>query len=337
MEMLGSNQKRLHPRPMISVVLPTRNRVNLIHETFASVQDQSIDTWELIVVDDHSNDGTDAVVKLLADGDRRIRYVRSVAGCKGAPAARNFGLRKSRGEFILFLDDDDLLAPDCLRQRLGVMESCPSADIAIGVHKTFDVSPHLEEALTPKRMSDDLMVDFLSFADPWATGGVLWRKSSLERLGPNPWRESLTFYQDWELSIRALAHGFHPVPTGFVDWFLRRDANPRISSCHRRSPEDTLALIDAVAENLESSNYEEWLPSVAFNLSRRLAYAGRLEDALKCWGECLGRSYITRTLYLAGMPMMAMARFQRLQRPVQTITGKFSPRLLKGIPLMTLA
>ncbi|MCF8257313.1 MAG: glycosyltransferase family 2 protein [Flavobacteriales bacterium] len=91
--------------PRFSIVIPAYNRAELLKETIASVQAQSFEDWECIIVDDGSTDHTRQVVKQIACDDPRIRYVHQPNAERSA--ARNNGIRHSKGQYICFLDSDD--------------------------------------------------------------------------------------------------------------------------------------------------------------------------------------------------------------------------------------
>lgn len=108
--------------PVVSVVIPTYNRADLVVRAVASVQRQSLDGWDLVVVDDASTDDTDARIDRL--GDPRIRYVRrEVNG--GVAVAQNCGIDRATGRYVLFLHSDDELLPDCLRRLSDVLDRAP--------------------------------------------------------------------------------------------------------------------------------------------------------------------------------------------------------------------
>ncbi len=100
--------------PWITVYLPTRNRADLLCEAVESVLAQEFRDFELLVVDDASDDGTPDVGNRYARGDSRVRYIRQPSP-KGAPAARNRAIDEARGTYVTGIDDDDLMLP----QRLG--------------------------------------------------------------------------------------------------------------------------------------------------------------------------------------------------------------------------
>ncbi len=106
-------------RPRISVIIPTHNRAELLDRAIKSVLAQTFEDFELIVVDDASTDGTSEVVAEF--DDPRIRYIRLKKN-SGAPTARNTGIKKSRGAFIAFLDDDDEWLPHRLELQVKRFE-----------------------------------------------------------------------------------------------------------------------------------------------------------------------------------------------------------------------
>lgn len=96
--------------PFFTIVVPVYNRAHLIGRTLKSVLDQSFQDFEIVVVDDGSKDDIEAAVGAM--GDARIRLIRQENG--GGGAARNNGIENARGQYIAFLDSDDLFMPDKL-------------------------------------------------------------------------------------------------------------------------------------------------------------------------------------------------------------------------------
>lgn len=109
-------QTRQRSGPVVSVIMPTFNRVDTLPRAIRGVLDQTFDDLELITIDDGSTDGTEPVVKGLSDP--RIRYIRQENG--GVASARNRGLAEARGEFVAFLDSDDEWLPRKLERQLEV-------------------------------------------------------------------------------------------------------------------------------------------------------------------------------------------------------------------------
>ena len=94
-------------KPLVSVIIPLYNRVTLVEETVNSVLLQTYTNFELIIVDDGSNDGSLLLAKSLAEQDERIAiYSRPKELPRGANSCRNFGLKKSKGDYFIILDSD---------------------------------------------------------------------------------------------------------------------------------------------------------------------------------------------------------------------------------------
>jgi glycosyltransferase involved in cell wall biosynthesis len=123
--------------PLVSVVIPVRDGAAFVAAAIDSVCGQSLGDLEVIVVDDGSTDASFAIAAGHPDG--RIRAVRQAA--TGAAAARNHGARLARGEWLAFLDADDLWVAEKLRLQLAALEQTRSATMAFG---------HVQEFLSPE-------------------------------------------------------------------------------------------------------------------------------------------------------------------------------------------
>lgn len=121
---------------LVSVVTPMYNAEKFIAETIESVQAQTYQNWEMVIVDDVSTDGSSEIVKEYAKEDSRIRYLRHERN-RGVSQARNTSLQAARGQYAAFLDSDDLWMPDKLEKQLTFMKKqgaafCYSACRVIG-------------------------------------------------------------------------------------------------------------------------------------------------------------------------------------------------------------
>ena len=112
--------------PKISVIIPVYNRQDIVAHTVQSVLNQTDRDLEVLVVDDGSTDDTRAVIQNLADS--RVNYFYKAND--GPASARNFGLSKARGEYIAFLDSDDLWPENYLQVILANLENCPGFSAA---------------------------------------------------------------------------------------------------------------------------------------------------------------------------------------------------------------
>lgn len=132
--------------PLVSVIIPAYNCASFIVESLESVYQQTYTCWEIIVIDDGSTDTTRAV---LEPHKERIRYFYQEN--QGGASARNTGLRKARGEFIAFLDNDDLWCSEKLSVQVGALEKYSECGLVGTDGKTFDESGILCESLFTER------------------------------------------------------------------------------------------------------------------------------------------------------------------------------------------
>ena len=108
-------------QPLVSVIMPTYNRANIIGDSIATIVDQGYENWELLVCDDASTDNTHEVVTSFKD--TRIHYIKLDKG--GAAAARNIGLERARGTFIAYLDSDNYWHPEFLMAMVTTLLDHP--------------------------------------------------------------------------------------------------------------------------------------------------------------------------------------------------------------------
>ncbi len=118
--------------PRLTVIIIFLNEARFLMEAVASVRAQTLDDWELILVDDGSTDGSEEMAQAAADGER-IRYIcHPDHANRGMSASRNTGLAAARGEFIAFLDADDVWPPLKLAEQVAIFDASPQADMAYG-------------------------------------------------------------------------------------------------------------------------------------------------------------------------------------------------------------
>ncbi len=186
---------------LVSILTPSFNREDVVAETLDSVLAQTWPQWEMLVVDDGSTDGTKQVVAEYAARDSRIRLFDRTWEPKGACSCRNEGVAMCGGDYVMFLDTDDLIDPWCLSQRVAEMERQPDLDFAIFPSLMFEKAPHdLGLWWNIDKPVDELHRQFR--LDPIAQGtGVLWRKEAFQRVGM--WDQNLRIWQDVDLFLRA--------------------------------------------------------------------------------------------------------------------------------------
>ena len=135
--------------PLVSIVMPTRNRERLVRAAIASVLEQTLGDFELLVVDDASTDGTRRVLAEIASDDERVR-VFTLSEQSGCNAARNHALEHVRGRYVALLDDDDLALPERLAKSTARLEAAPTAGVVFSSCRYVDAEGRpLDWGLTP--------------------------------------------------------------------------------------------------------------------------------------------------------------------------------------------
>lgn len=210
----------MEENPLISIVIPVYNRENLIIETLKSVQHQTYSHWECIVVDDGSTDGTQKVVQEYVEKDHRFRFFQRDREPKGAPTCRNIGLENSEGEYIIFLDSDDLLKSICVEKRLMIISQSKNN---FEVFKTLKFYQNINDFNeTFNKETSCALRSFLRYDLPWQTSSVIWSKKSLVKL--KGFDESFMRLQDVDLHTRALIMGMH----FSTNYYLEADSYYRV-------------------------------------------------------------------------------------------------------------
>lgn len=120
----------LRKDPFFSILIPTFNRCLQLRLAIESVKAQTFSDWELIVIDDGSNDGTPEMMEIIAEEEPRIRYCWQEN--QGPAKSRNNGFLQSRGQFITFLDSDDQYKPDHLEWRASILTTNPKIEMLYG-------------------------------------------------------------------------------------------------------------------------------------------------------------------------------------------------------------
>ncbi|GAB4033246.1 glycosyltransferase family 2 protein [Spirosoma gilvum] len=189
-------------QPFLSIVIPIYNSQNSIVDTINSCLNQTYKHFEIIIIDDGS---TDQTLNILAKySNNNIKVITREGLPKGGNSCRNIGLNISKGEYIIFLDSDDLLEKNCIKQRIKVMQEDSSLDFAIFKVKEFHIFPEDLNNLAINISSNDHLKDFvkIKYPYPWHTCSPIWKKSFLVNLGG--FNLNYSRLQDPELHTRAL-------------------------------------------------------------------------------------------------------------------------------------
>lgn len=195
---------------LVSIIIPTYNRADLIVATLDSVFNQIYSNWECIIIDDGSTDGSGTIIQKYADSDTRFSYFsRPDYKQKGPSSCRNFGIEKAKGEYILFLDSDDLISETCLQNRVSFAIQNPKFDFWIFQMQTFgyEQAPIFNYGSGIfENETEYCKKEFAKGNHPFVVTCPLWKKNVLINI--NGFNENLLSFEDPELHLRALKEGY---------------------------------------------------------------------------------------------------------------------------------
>jgi len=273
---------------MISFIIPTYNRPEFLKQTLDSLLKNDDDRWETVCVDDGSDEETLKILEEYAGKYDQIKLIRRKTLPKGAPHCRNIGVKHATGDFILFLDSDDLVAPWCVADQLRAVQQYHNFDLWAFSLLTFQNKPGDSDVLWEKdffKTKNPLEVILLK-NNPWSGSALLWKKNSFTDLGN--WNEQLICWQDWELHLRLILKGlrikenYHLRP----QIFIRRNDVSQITN------ENTFRATLLSRQQLFKHSYWLLLQYNKDTLKNKTALAGYVyRDALRIIDHQLETSY----------------------------------------------
>ncbi len=210
---------------LVSTIIPVHNRPRMLVECIRSVLEQDYRPIEIIVVDDGSTDSTSDVIQHMVGQHSEIQSVKIKNS--GPGVAREWGRMRAKGEYIQYLDSDDLLMPTKFSAQVAALKNNPQCDVAYGKMDTIVK----DEPLTgvAKRATGELhkaMFPLVLHYSWWGTSVPLYRRKVTDKIGP--WM-AISNEEDWEYDCRVAASGGRLI---YVDQFVSvtRIHNAQIST-----------------------------------------------------------------------------------------------------------
>lgn len=228
---------------LISIIIPTYNRANIIVKTIESILNQTYQEWECIIVDDKSADNTLDVLSAYAKKDERIIAISNKRN-KGAQGARNTGIETANGTWLYFFDSDNQMHPDCLEQLSKSISD--EVDVCACDSKIIDIDSgdtgKIMHSNCDGNISDDIFtgrcyVDF---------NHAIIRKSKILEIGCLD--EDVPSMQEWDTHIRlSKICKYKHIPSALIDYFVGgKDA---ISSNPKREVRGRLFILNKHIED----------------------------------------------------------------------------------------
>ncbi|HSD07366.1 glycosyltransferase family 2 protein [Flavobacterium sp.] len=249
-------------QPLVSIIIPSYNRAHLIGETLDCVLSQTYANWECIIVDDGSTDETQLLLDHYCKKDDRFFYqIKTIEQKKGASISRNLGLKLSKGEFVQFLDSDDILAPNKIEVQLDLLKKESKYTISTCMWGKFNV---FGESLNLIKNSADYK-NFDTIKEYFDIIGLhggffpplnfLMPKELINYSGY--WNESLTVNDDGEFFFRILSNAEKILFCDKTYVLYRNNSNDNLSVLNAESKALSLVNSWKIIETLYVTKYNE--------------------------------------------------------------------------------
>ncbi|WP_242133234.1 glycosyltransferase family 2 protein [Aestuariivivens marinum] len=195
----------MNKQNLVSIIIPTYNRSHLISDTLDSIAAQTYTNWECLIIDDHSVDDTEALIKTYTEKDSRFQFFkRPHDRPKGANSCRNFGFELSKGNYINWFDSDDIMLPNKIELQVQALQNHTQAPYCICQSFWFDKDKNLNLGMRSTSIdSKNRFEDYILQKIVWLTTVPLWRRQFIETNNLR-FDESLHQSQEYDFHIRAL-------------------------------------------------------------------------------------------------------------------------------------
>jgi glycosyltransferase involved in cell wall biosynthesis len=187
-------------KPLVSIVLPTYNRLRLLRRAIDSVISQTYKNWEMLIIDDISSDGTKEAMEELQSKDSRFKYCRiETDKIPGISKYLNYGINNSKGKYIARLDDDDSWCnTQKLELQVNFLEKNPEYVLVGG--GIIMVNENQDELYKYyKKEKDETIRKYALMANPFSHTSVMFKRDSAVSIGGY---RNITFAEDWDLWLR---------------------------------------------------------------------------------------------------------------------------------------
>ncbi len=229
-------------KPLVSIIIPSYNYGRFLGQTLDSVISQTYAHWECFVMDDGSTDDTAAIATGYEQRDERIKYIHQQN--QGIAATRNNGLKLVTGDYVQFLDADDMLPPEKLEKQISIFEQNSGVDIVYGDALFFHTdTPGVfytdrdgRQSKTHKLKTSgqgDIMIHRLCINNFIDTAAPLIKRSAVDRVGEFDLQYDV--YEDWQYWFRAAVLGvrFLYCPGKGMDYYYRYGHTSAMSSAKK--------------------------------------------------------------------------------------------------------
>jgi len=264
-------------QPIVSIIIPVWNGAAVLPEALRSLQAQTFGDFEALILDDGSSDDSVAIVREFSRHDPR--FIPVSRAHSGLPVTRNFGIRQARGEFIAFLDHDDVWLPEKLQRQMELFQTHPRANFSFtnffywdGVRDLYAFYP------SHRPLPEGNAARQLVFACVFGMSSIVVKRQFLFQTGL--FREEVDYCEDWDLWLRMAEAGLQAI--GVREPLMRYRRWP--GNMSRHTLKMALGNLSVLQHNLQISRRPELAPFYrrSINIARarlELIHARQLLDS----------------------------------------------------------
>lgn len=217
--------------------MATYNRSQFILESLKSIQNQTYNSWECLIIDDGGSDNTEGVIEQLIQSDKRFKYLKRPSKYKkGLPGSRNYGLDLAKGDNVIFFDDDDIVHPQNLELCVGELlkkDVWFCRYLRTVFTGNFDYNFDDSKEYTSFNMGRGDLEAVLKNEIPLNSCAVMWKKACYES---HRFVEELMYAEEWELYSRILSSGFRGISIDKTLFYGRKHPNSNTGEFYKNNP-----------------------------------------------------------------------------------------------------
>lgn len=255
--------------------MATYNRAHFIVETLQSIQNQTFEDWECLIIDDGGTDNTQEIITSILNQDSRFKFLkRSENYKKGLPGCRNYGIDLAKGKYIIFFDDDDIVHPQNLEL---CTDELTKRDISFCRYKRevffdkFEYKFDYSKEYSSFKIGRDDVVRMLNHELPFNSCAVMWKRECFEK---NRFIEHLMYAEEWELYSRIVSSGFEGISIDKCLFYGRKHANSNTGEFFQNNPVRRTSQADAIILVLQNLKEKQLLsaPIIKYFISFSLGF-----------------------------------------------------------------
>jgi GalNAc5-diNAcBac-PP-undecaprenol beta-1,3-glucosyltransferase len=281
---------------LVSVIMATYNRAGFIAEALRSIQMQTYENFECLIIDDGGTDNTLEVITPILNKDLRFKFLKRPDNYKkGLPGCRNYGIDLAQGDYIIFFDDDDIVHPENLKINLEVIQDL-NVDFCHYQKMSFEKQKPIINN-TPITIVSPLTIEDIKKVVTQEIGlascTVLWKKKCFDTIRFN---ETLLYAEEWECYTRIISENFKGIIISNVLYYNRKHLNSNTGEFYRNN-------------YIRRESYAEAILLVAQNLKEKELFSA----SLKRYFTILSKNFREYNLFSAILNALDLSIFEKLK------------------------